>query len=503
MSSWMRTHAVLTFCLLMAYVILGTFGGVDILKNDLSQKYAWAAGANIGVFVDGLPGKPAMIGVAACESKISTVNLSWIGSEGATSYSINRNGELLASDFQSMSFKDSAVLNLSDYVYSVTAFAAGGQAISDDFVISTKDCETLSLPSPVAGLISFDGKEILQGIAPITTNGMFKVTGTSNISNANIQIKTLPGPIFISTLQANENGYWEYYLPEQLKIGSYDFQIIVTDPEKPIRSATEYYPFQIVKDVVTPIPVIAINVNSSGDNGSSSDSSSNKKHTNNVQSGTATNAPSVGSSQVELPGALTENQASQLSGNAQKAIQGETASIVVTLKNKNNKVYRNQDAQVEILLNHKERLTDVSFSGALNLKFEILDKKNTVVFSSESVEKINGSQLEKNIHVPERIADGDYVIRVSLIDGNVILSGEGAFIFDDMPIINFGGGITATYKQFTDEIGWVAIVSATLSLFFGFMFVIEFYFFKESIFTVDEYNLSVRSMISVRKGVPL
>ena len=136
-----------------------------------------------------------------------------------------------------------------------------------------------------------------------------------------------------------------------------------------------------------------------------------------------------------------------------------------------------------------------------NLKYEILNKKNSVVFSSQVSERIIGNQLEKTLHVPENLPSGSYKIRVSLFDGANLLSGESSFIFVDMPMLNLGGGITLTYLQLVNYVGWLVIILLLLFLFFGFMFVLEYYFFKEALFTVDERNLSKQGMIPRRKGV--
>ncbi len=490
MRFWMRLHAAFTIFLLLFYVTLGTLGGFSVLGNDLKAKYAWAAGATISVFVDGLPGKPIITATKTCASNVSAVHLAWTGSEGATSYAITRDGTPLASGFQTMAYVDNNVIGGTDYAYVVTASGAGGDTVSDPLVVTARDC-LIILPDPTLDLISFNEKEYLLGDVLSTTKKTFRITGTTNMPNADIQIKTLPGPVFVSTLQANATGYWEYYLPNELSVGTYDFQITAVDPGDFLRNITKDYTFQIISESTPPVPPAPPPTPAPApkESGGGKHHGSSKGLTENLI------PVSTGNPKHNAGNQNVQPQENPLQSSA------EAGRIVVKLENENGRIYRGQDAQFRILLVDRNKLSVISNENLFNLKYEILNKKNSVVFSSQVSERIIGNQLEKTLHVPENLPSGSYKIRVSLFDGANLLSGESSFIFVDMPMLNLGGGITLTYLQLVNYVGWLVIILLLLFLFFGFMFVLEYYFFKEALFTVDERNLSKQGMIPRRKGV--
>ena len=475
---WMRLHAAFTIFLLLFYVTLGTLGGFSVLGNDLKAKYAWAAGLTIGVFIDGLPDKPIVTATTTCTNNVSAVHLAWTGSEGATAYSITRNTLPLASGFQTMAYVDNNVIGGVSYSYVVTASGSGGDSVSESLVVIAKDCLVVS-PDPTLDLISFDEKEYFPGGTLSTIKKIFRITGTTNMPNANIQIKTLPGPVFVSTLQANATGYWEYYLPTQLSVGTYDFQIMASDPADFLRNLTKDYAFQILNEPLPPLPPAP--APTPGDSGV----------------GSGKHRPTA--SQVSQNNQNNQNQGAQ--ENTKHFVATELAKILVKVENKNGKVYRTQDLQLLISLVNKNKLATSPNNNLFNLKYEILDKKNAVVFVSQAIERIIGDQFEKSLHVPENLPSSAYKIRVSLADGEGTLSGESPFIFADMPVLNFGGGIMMTYLQVVNYIGWLALILLLLLMFFSFMLGLEYYFFKEALFTIDENDLSRKGMISDRKGV--
>lgn len=464
MKFWMKLHAVFTVFLLVFYVTLGMFGGLGVFGNDLKDKYARAAGVTLGVVIDALPARPILSATMTCTNDISNINLSWIQSDGAISYAITRDGLPLVSGIQVMSYVDSNVVAGVDYTYIVTASGSSGDAVSDPLTVTAKDCFIIEKPDPILTLVSFDGKEVIQGVELVTTKKTFKITGTTNMSYANIQIKTLPGPVFVSTLQANLNGYWEYFLPGQLNDGSYSFQIMATDPESFLRNITKNYAFKI---------------ESTGGDGGGGD------HGGGHGGGHTTTTPGNGSGGIVV---------------IPPKPPVEEADMNLIVQNKDDKVFRGQDLQFELIFRHKDKIS-TNVDKVYNLEYNILDKKNAIVFSVQASEKIPGNVLKKTLLLPGTLPDGKYKIRASLSSDNKILTSEKNFTFLDMPIVNFGGGITATYCQVVSAIGWLLIISLLLLIIFLLMFLIEYFLFREALFTVDEYDLAKRGMIPFGKGV--
>ncbi|NTV40960.1 MAG: hypothetical protein HGA61_01675 [Candidatus Moranbacteria bacterium] len=484
MKLWIKLHSIFTIFLLIFYVALGIFGEFSVLGKDLNSKYAWAAGTAITLFVDGLPGKSVLSSSRTCVNNVSTINLSWTNSEGAITYSITRDGELLASGFQSMAYSDNSVVGGTSYSYIVTAYGTGGESISDPLVVTARDCFEVELPDPVLQLVSFDGKQVMQGVPLSTLNKTFKLTGTTNIPDADIQITTFPGPFFVSTLQANSNGYWEYYLPDNLETGSYYFRITAIDPDELLRSVTEEYYFQINKST---------SLKNDDDDEDNDDKDSSKKEL---------------LEKAELPRETQKSENIFFDDNrksneedTQNSTSENSAKIVMILKNKAGKIFRSQDAQIDILLVNKLKLKSFSENDVFKLRYEILDRKNMIVFLSEVPERIIGNQLEKAIHIPENLSNGNYRLRVSLVTEKMVYSSESPFFFDDMPVVNLGGGILISYQKLIAYLGWILIISLILLVIFGFMFLMEYYFFRKAISTVDEKGLVKTGMIQGRKGV--
>lgn len=154
MRSWLKIHSVFTLTLLLFYVACGVFGGFDVLGNDLKAKVAWAAGSTISVTVNALPGQPMVSSNETCVADVSTIDLNWIGSEGATSFAVVRDGLTLASGFVSPAFTDSNVIAGVDYSYVIKASGAGGDSFSDPLLATAKDCTFLLSDLPI---LSFGG----------------------------------------------------------------------------------------------------------------------------------------------------------------------------------------------------------------------------------------------------------------------------------------------------------------------------------------------------------
>jgi hypothetical protein len=483
MRSWVKIHAACTVFLLVLYVGLGLFGGFSMLGNDLKSKYALAVGTTISVFIDGLPGVPVVTAPTSCVLGVSTVDLSWIGSEGATSYTITRNGLTLVSGISSMMYTDNTVYDGYAYEYTVTAYGASGSNVSDPLTITSADCGNTHLPDPNVVISVLGGETVVANQTTETTQTLFKITGTTNMANAHIKIATLPGPIFVSTLEANAAGYWEYYLPSALGLGSYTFQVTATDFGIPTRNVTKDFRFTIIEK--------------------QGDSNNNKKKKNHsaASTTTVTTTSNNGGTTGTQEGANNNQTGNTTTETLPEVTTEQTGIISIELKNKSGKVYRGQDVQMLLIFNQMGQAFEGSNVNLLNLKYEIIDQKGGVVFSGDVAERVYNGQLEKNIHIPEQLANGDYTLRISMQKNGTFLSGESHFTFGDMPVINFGGGIKMTYSELISEIGWIAASSITVLIFFGFMFLMEFYIFKKSLLTIAEDGLIRSGMISTRKGV--
>ncbi|MDD5397239.1 MAG: hypothetical protein PHW24_04245 [Candidatus Moranbacteria bacterium] len=484
MNIWMRLHAAFTIFLLVSYLALGAFGGFGMLGDDLKGKYAWAADTTIGVFVDALPGRPVISATASCSANVSIVSLSWTQSEGATIYSVTRNGMPLVSGFQTMSYEDNTVIGGQNYSYVVTASGSSGDSVSDPVVVRASDCLVIEKPDPTLTLVSFDGKEYVSGNTLATKNKMFKITGTTNMPNASIQIKTMPGPIFVSTLQSNINGYWEYYLPAELAVGSYNFVVMAADPDNFLRNVTQNYAFQILKqDEVIPVPPVPTPVPTAP---TTTDDNGGGGHKN----------KSSNDGQTKSPAIVQENQNK---GNIGQGAAVEVGSLAIKLKR--DEVFRTQDLQMTIIFGGLEKLLSDQKNKLLDLKYEILDAKGKVVFSNEGSEKIFGNKLQKAIHVPEEFPNGHYKIRISTTKEGKLISAENSFVFVELPIFNLGGGIMITYSKLISQIGWLLILAMLLLIFMLLMFLLEYYKYKQALTTVAEDSLAKRGMFSRRKGV--
>jgi hypothetical protein len=482
MRSWMKYHSAFTLLLFAIYATMGVFGGFDVLGNDLKQKYAEAA-TTISAIVIAQPEVPEVTVVSACSAEnVQEAQISWTDSVATNNFDVYKDGELLVSGLVATSFIDTMVDAESTYVYRVQANNDNGVVQSQDASVTIARCSDSPPPIiPVVSLVSFDGKDAIFSNNLLTSNRSPKITGTTNIPNAKVQIKVFPGPIVSSTTHANSNGSWDYTVPMQLGYGHYYFQITSTNPNNHNMTKTIDRSFEIAA-LSTP---------------------SEKKHTTHSHKNSAgvIISPSNGNGS-NLPNNDNENNEENNNGNEEGSNHGEQGasfSAEVFVNNKDGKVYSSQSLDIGVSLkgDYQKNLLNM-----LNVKYEILNANGEIVFSENSQQQIFNGRLQKNVNVPANLPFGKYVIRIMIQQGEIVITGDGRFLFEEKPIINLGGGTMLTYSQLISNLGWVVLVGLFSMIVLSIMFILEYHVLNKGILTVAEENLLGRGLITKGKGVP-
>jgi len=121
----------------------------------------------------------------------------------------------------------------------------------------------------------------------------------------------------------------------------------------------------------------------------------------------------------------------------------------------------------------------------------------TISKTSEKINFLNLTSLEKNIFLPVLTPKGNYRILVSTYDGKNLISGEDFFQVKEMPLINVGA-TTFSLSQLMRGLSWISIL---LALLFLILLSIEHYQSKEALFHITEKYLRRRGFFTRRREV--
>ncbi|HVG24850.1 MAG TPA: CARDB domain-containing protein, partial [Thermoanaerobaculia bacterium] len=88
------------------------------------------------------PGTLALTGHAFCSGTAAAVHLSWTAAARAVTYSVVRNGTVIASNISDLAYEDTNVTPGTSYTYVVRALNPNGSTDSNPFSITPASCET-------------------------------------------------------------------------------------------------------------------------------------------------------------------------------------------------------------------------------------------------------------------------------------------------------------------------------------------------------------------------
>lgn len=439
----------------------GTYFSVIFSKNsnfllrDLKNKYAQVAGSatmNVSLRVVGIPGKPSITAQTGCVLTNPYVKLIWNSTEDTENYDVNRNSLILTTGLTNTTYQDNSVNALTNYTYNVIANGPLGNTPSDDVSVTTLDCPALL---PVTSEIqtidnrmisSFDG-------TPKTKNKKPRFTGTSNTSNAIINIFVSGETLISANTNANANGYWTWQPTSDLKKGNHKITVTAYDPMDLSRNAIDSLTFQIEEE------------------------KKEKKEKTDQSISEENQRPKI------VPPEETE-----------KIIPLE---LLIKVTNEGKKVLQDEMVQTETkLVHHNKNAKDIE------ILYEIFDKNGSlVVKESEKIMSFDDISIKKDIALPSLIKSGTYKIVARTFHDGFEISSDDYFVVIERPLINLGGGFVYTLTQILEKMSWLIIILFIIFLFFLLLLVIEHNLSKKSLLQITENILSQKGYLGKRKGV--
>ena len=427
--SAVKLHTTITVIVVILYLTFGMLLDPSLLFGDLQKKYAQAATVTVSLWVPGPPGKPAIATQAGCNGTSPYISLSWNPTTDTDSYDIYRNGEPLITGLLFSPYRNDNVQAGVSYSYHIVANGSLGHTQSDEINVTPSGCYTPPPPSPpppspppppVIAPATINGKDIscltkttktsAQSSVPVAYSNTARpfFSGTTNIANAKIKITLVwKKTVVISTLQANDNGYWSWRPPKNLKKKYYTLYIAATDPKDPTQTTETsinltVQPGKKIKETCTP---------------------------NTIKSASPLYPKSFPAPSLEIA-----SQGNQNKPIASGQVLGEEISLVAPDKssfgNKNTINYILEDPQGKIILSQQDSLPS-------NLDQPLL----------------------KNFSIPRFSSSGDYKLLASTIasDGT-LLTAEKNFAVQESPLLNMGGTMSFTYTDILNKMGWFAVV---------------------------------------------
>jgi|GEM_PF-4152334 len=449
-----KINAILLAWLVIIYLLVGLLVDPSFFRQDLRNKYAWAVGASSQialVILNDAPDKPAVSASSSCAGANPRVALSWPEDEKASSYDVYRNGELLFSDYDSVSFTDENVSENTTYTYYVTAKGLGGSTQSDTVNVQTAACATPAPqpePTPFQPEIKFntiDGIKITDFICTVKTDRKRPViTGTTNIPNATVYLELVRikkkavgdainlsyRTVLYSTITANSNGYWSWGTPDKIKRGRYFLYASVINPGDGQTAETSLR-FNAVKKC------------------------------------------KPGSRILSCPFKRTR----EVSEHREEQKHKPGAPITITNEG-------NIEPGEEINVN----LPPEAQEGPGEIRIE--NPSGEIVYQGPAAA---GPKCQ--IKLPTGLAAGVYKLILIIKHGDECLTWETWLALKDKPAVNFGGSMTITWNDILGALSAVVIVLFGILVFFLSMLFIEHLLAKRRLYWVDEFSLKNKKLI--------
>ena len=441
-----RFHFWVMFFIFVSYLGFGFSIGPQFFVADITHKIRVLADDLIVVTATVLPppAKPIVTATATCVSGSPRIVLDWADDSGSTSFDIERDSAPLTTGLTASTYTDTAVAISTSYTYVVTAYGPMGPGTntSDPVTGTTTDCANV-IPAATVLIETVDDEDVRTDRTDIDVSSRRpKVTGTTNMANAIIDITTT-NPDITTRTGANANGYFEWVPPVKMDGGNHILTVTATDPNDATRTATDSFIFH------------------SGDF-NRDDTKDNEEEENNVP-----------------------------------VISGPPLDFLVRVGNIDGLVFQGDPLEVKV-----QSLTG-AFPAGFVLGAVIVDEEGNDLFRFR--EKVDGSgetEISISQDIPLSLEPGAYRVRVDGYVENRIVSREAKFSVRAWPLIDFGGGAIITYQEVASYLGTAFF--SLLSLFFLLLlfFVREYWLYIHAIRSVTEQSLKKLGVIAAsRKGV--
>ena len=455
-----KFHAIFSTSLFIFYVGLSLIYSPGFLFSDVRSKFQALADSTLMITGKVLapPVIPVVSGVANCNNGALSISLSWPVDENSDSFSISRAGQPLVNGLITNQYKDDVVTTGMTYVYIVTAHGpmGTGVAVSAPISITTPpNCENI-LPPPIITVNTISGKDVSSLSDSEINEQKPTFSGTVNIANAKIHLEIHSETVVIADIQANENGYWSWTSPVKLPSGNHTLSIAAVDPLDANRFVAITQDFIIAEE-------------SDGNNKSSSsskDASPHKNSTNNVVI-------------------------------HQTLVDQRSIPVDFYLEIARNELFQGKNLTTKINLSH----LDAQYENVQGIiQYTILDEKGQIreIFS-DNVVLYTGEVITRNILIPAYYKDGRYSIQVEVILDKYNVSQIKSFSVLPLPVLNFGGGVVATYPELLSQTGTVALWLLFALTVWLFLFSREYWLYLHAFKHITENNLARTGLFGERK----
>jgi hypothetical protein len=352
-------------------------------------------------------------------------------------------------------YSDANVDVATTYSYIVTAHGdmGPGFAISDPLEITTPTECKIILPVSEIKVTDFDNNGLNIGASgyPETFNKQPTFSGTTNMSNAKITtLISLTTLIISAEITANSTGYWTWQPPVEISSGQHALVLTAMDPNDDTRTVSESFTFLIK------------NKKSGGGN-----EEHNKKEEN-----TTITTP-VGTVPIAIPLAFA------LILEKDSVLPGQELTTTVEI----NKLLSNFDGR------------------SATVRYTIIDPAgNNVGSFTENTTLHLGSKIGKNISMAKYLTNGQYRLRAEIIFGSYNFSQEKNFTIEPLPILNFGGRVTATCPQLLSQLGTISLWLLICLILWLFLFWREYWKQLQALRHITEKNLIGMGFFGGKKG---
>lgn len=515
--SFARAHGVFTLLIFMFYVAFAIFGDFSLLARDIKDKYAWAAATNLSVYVMSIPNQPEVSVVSACVNDQAVASLSWEETAATDYYDVMRDEQMRISGITQTSFVDDVVSVGTDYAYVVVAHGPLGSISSVSKTVRVQECvPEPPLPSPTCQIIALDGEPIDFSMPVRTENRTPRISGTTNMPNANMSVNILRGEQLFSTssMNAASNGFWEYGVDVPLDLGVYTFQVTSTDPLDSARNITKNLQLEIVEkdnddrdndedtdddkcgdgDWIT----ICHQSETPGQKTKSIPHRTVGGHIRHGDSCGACKKNIVDKGDIILPQDPGPNNGGIPVDSSNYPEERLPLTMQVEIINKNKLIFPGQDIFIEVFLDWKERAPQ-----KIDLVYEIINERGIIMSSMVRNNKASAETLEQIVPIPKDIEYGRYILRLRTKVDGIYVTAQDSFEYREAPLVNFGGTISFTYAELVSGIGWFALVCLLLLLLLFIILIHEYFLYSRSVRTITEKGLEKEGLISKRKEVSL
>ncbi len=455
----LKIHTVLTSVFLGVY-FLAAFFDPGFLSYDLRQKYNALADDTLVITatVLGSPAQPVVTATAECNSVtgVLSIALNWVDDANTYTYDIDRNSLPLVTGLTASEYTDLNVTVATTYEYIVTANGPMGPGFAESVPVSvtTPAGCTVTATAPQVSILSFGGRGVDSYDGMPRVNDRRPVfSGTTNMSNAIIQVVIGSANGFAAEFFANANGYWEWKPPSELNSGNQTFTVTAIDPSDVARQAMASLKFGIKKkdDKIGESSKQEVSIIPTPEEG-------------------------IAQSDRELP-----------------------IRFSFSVENDNRTVRQGEALKLFLLIKH---LAKRYHNTNIPFRFSIVNDEGNAVVSVTNEELLSKErEIWKLLEMPMYIAAGQYIVRTEVLFDNVNVSREDSVLITELPLIRLGGEASITYAEIMRNLGWITLILLVLLLLWLFMFIREYWMYLQALRHITERQFIKAGFLAKRKGV--